>query len=60
MAKLRNRTTDALYVPCVDARVEPDEVIEIPDETYRAYVWPDTVWTAVDVTLAKRIKKSEG
>ena len=51
MAKLRNITEHALETRLAGARytTEPDAVLEVPDDVYQAYLWPETQWAEVEV-----------
>ena len=45
MGSIRNRTDSDLSVTPLDGRnVAPDELVQIPDEVLRQYVWPDETW----------------
>lgn len=46
MGTLRNNTDSDLSVAPLDGRnVAPDELVQVPDEVLRQYVWPDATWT---------------
>jgi len=49
MARLRNITDRELLVAPTGAIVGPDGLLDVPDDVYRRYVWPDTIWAEVDV-----------
>lgn len=47
MAKIRNVSGEALYVPGVGyggAVVQPDQVVEVPDERLESYAYQEQVW----------------
>lgn len=47
MAKIRNISGEARVVPELRARtVDPDEVVEVPDDRLDAYTCQKTTWTA--------------
>lgn len=54
MAKLRNISADTLNVPLLGMDVEPDHIVDVPDEVFHAYAWPESVWQVV-----KQTKKTE-
>lgn len=69
MAKYRNITDQTLNVVCNGhprggsyGDVEPDQVLEVPDDVAAAHVWPETVWSEVeapkDPEAAPRGKKT--
>ena len=48
MAKLRNISDDTLFVPCLGGViVEPDCVVDVPEDLARDLDWPETVWAVV-------------
>ena len=49
MAKIRNVSdgTLDLRVDGFTATVEQDEVTEVPDVIFAAYVWPESLWAVV-------------
>lgn len=44
MARVRNKKGIALYVPELSKTVEPDEVVEVPDDRLEAYVSQVGTW----------------
>jgi len=44
MARVRNKKGIALYVPELSKTVEPDEVVEVPDDRLDAYVSQTETW----------------
>lgn len=57
--KLRNISADtlSLALPELTLTAEPDELIEVPDDVYDRYAWPDTVWSVVG-TPKKTVTKT--
>jgi hypothetical protein len=48
VAKFRCVASEPLIVPWLDGRtIEPDQVVEVPDEHYDAYECQPTVWQPV-------------
>lgn len=58
VAKLRNISEHRLHIRAANVAVDPDELVEIPDDVYTDHVWPDTVWTVV--SEPKKAAKSTG
>jgi hypothetical protein len=54
VAKLRNISPDTLQVPLLGATVEPDQVVDVPDQLFKDYAWPDSLWSVVS---AKKTEK---
>lgn len=50
MAKLRNVSADVLNVPLLGRDVDPDQVVDVPDDLLEAYAWPESVWQVVTKT----------
>lgn len=44
MAKIRNAGPQAVTLVCVGRAVDVDEVIEIPDEVFGQFSWPEELW----------------
>lgn len=53
MASIRNKSEHRLYVRAINQAVDPDEQVDVPDDVFKIYDWPDTVWDVVK-TPAKR------
>lgn len=59
MAKLRNISNDVLVVPALGGvTVEPDQVVDVPDDLAEEMDWPETTW-AVVAPAKKTIKDKE-
>lgn len=37
--------------------VEPDELVDVPDDVFEAYVWPDSLWMPEPAARATRSDK---
>lgn len=48
MARVRLIGPDQVTVPELGRTVEPDEVVEVPDERYEGYVCQPATWEAVE------------
>jgi hypothetical protein len=67
MARVRFIGPEPVTVPELDGRtVQPDEVVEVPDDRYDGYVCQPTTWEAVEEpkstakkTAAKAPQKTE-
>lgn len=44
MATVRNISADRRHVPLLDRDVDPDELVEVPDELVWEYAWPADTW----------------
>lgn len=51
MAKLRNITPHTLETRLNGRNfvTEPDAILDLPDDLYGAYAWPDSIWAEIDV-----------
>lgn len=47
MAQLRFRGDERHEVPLLGRAVEPDELVEVPDDLYAEVSWPSAYWTVV-------------
>ncbi len=54
--KLRNISPDPLQVPLLGVTVEPDTVVEVADDVFAQYAWPETLW-AVVTPVKKSVEK---
>lgn len=59
MAKVRNVSGMALSVPWLGRDVADEQVVDVPDEDYDAYVVQVGVWRSVQAPKAKRDKGSD-
>lgn len=58
MARVRLIGPEPVSVPELDARtVQPDEVVEVPDERYEAYVCQPLTWESVEEPGVKAAAK---
>lgn len=58
MAKVRLIAPEARIVPELGGRtVQPDEVVEVPDERFEGYVCQATVWQPVEEPRTAPAKK---
>jgi len=65
MARVRNKKGIALYVPELSKTVEPDEVVEVPDDRLEAFTiqvetWADETGATVPVKKVADVPQSEG
>lgn len=59
MARVRFLGPEPVTVPELNGRsVQPDEVVEVPDERFEAYVCQPTNWEAVEEPGKAAAKKS--
>ncbi|MEU6098949.1 hypothetical protein [Streptomyces sp. NPDC047079] len=59
MARVRFLGPEPVTVPELDSRVvQPDEVVEVPDERFEAYVCQVTNWEPIEEPGAKGSRKS--
>lgn len=69
MARVRYLGPEQATVPELNRTVEPDEVVEVPDERFEGYVCQTTLWETVEEpksptsakkTAAKSAPQKEG
>lgn len=72
MARVRYLGPDPVTVPELGREVQPDEVVEVPDERFEGYVCQTTNWEPIEepktapaapvkkTTAAKSLHKEEG
>lgn len=61
MAKVRNVSNDILELRLSGgdwrANAAPDEVVEVPDDLFKAHAWPEDLWTVVGSGKSKSEEK---
>jgi len=67
MARVRLIGPEPVTVPELDGRtVEPDEIVEVPDQRFEAYVCQTATWESIEEPGAKpkkaaaKLQKDEG
>ncbi|MER5601518.1 hypothetical protein [Streptomyces sp. NPDC002265] len=58
MARVRYLGPEQVTVPELGRTVEPDAVVEVPDDRFEGYVCQTTNWEAVEEPGAKASKKT--
>ncbi|MGW6210936.1 hypothetical protein [Streptomyces sp. NPDC055109] len=58
MARVRLIGPETVTVPELGREVQPDEVVEVPDDRYEGYVCQPAMWEAVEEPKAPAAKKS--
>ncbi|MER8004987.1 hypothetical protein [Streptomyces sp. NPDC094149] len=59
MARVRYLGPEPVTVPELgDREVQPDEVVEVPDERFEGYVCQTSNWEAIEEPGAKALKKT--
>ena len=58
MAKVRNISDDERFVPLLGQSVASDAVVEVPDDVFSAFSWPETTWAVVTGPAQKTKKES--
>lgn len=61
MARVRNKTDQELQVRLPERTflAKPDEAIEVPDDLFGRYAWPETVWDVVEGLKRTTHKKAD-
>lgn len=59
MARLRNRSDQTLHVPEFSQTVEPDGVLDVPDDRFKQRVFPEDVWAEVETPKHSRKAEKE-
>jgi hypothetical protein len=57
MARVRYLGPEPVTVPELGREVQPDEVVEVPDERFEGYVCQTTNWEPVEEPGAKTLAK---
>lgn len=47
MAKLRFVANEPHDVPVLGRTVDPDELVDVPDDVFASRVWPEAQWAVV-------------
>lgn len=53
MAKLRFIGHEQSHVPVLDRTVDPDELVEVDAAVFKAYDWPESLWSVTDKSSTK-------
>lgn len=59
MPKLRFIGAEQHAVPILNRTVDPDELVEVDEATFKAHEWPESLWSVPDAK-AKTSTKPEG
>ncbi len=56
MPRVRNASHEALNVPVLGREVQPDEVVDLPDELNGEPIgWPEHIWEPVKAPAKKEV-----
>ncbi|MFE7232558.1 hypothetical protein ACFVAF_18230 [Streptomyces sp. NPDC057596] len=58
MARVRFLGPEPVTVPELGRTVQPDEVVEVPDDRFEGYVCQPANWESVEEPVAKASKKT--
>ncbi|MFE7444559.1 hypothetical protein ACFU7X_29390 [Streptomyces chartreusis] len=59
MARVRFTGPEAVTVPELGGRhIEPDEIVEVPDERFEGYVCQNSTWEAIEEPKSAPTKKT--
>lgn len=58
MARVRYLGPEPVTVPELGRTVEPDEVVEVPDERFEGYVCQPTNWEPIEEPKTAPVKKT--
>ena len=53
MAKLRFKGHEPHTVPLLGRTLEPDELVEVDNDVFKAHDWPESLWTVVEKSTPK-------
>lgn len=59
MASVRNMSKHTVDLRCIGRSVDPDEKVDVPDDVFKAHVWPETVWDTDSPARKSTAKKGE-
>jgi hypothetical protein len=54
MAKIRNIGPQAVTLLCAGRVVDLDEVVEIPDEVFGQFGWPEELWEVLSAGITNK------
>lgn len=57
MAKVRFTGDSNEFVPVLNREVEPDQLVDVDDEMFKSFDWPESKWAVVE---KKSTPKSKG